>query len=229
MQRFLVEYVGMRRIIVVLVILASFAIVMPRLLTRLSLYFDRSITETVNENYETNIIFPPVFDPIIEATNEARFAVRGYSQNAQKVEIYINNILKDTISVDAENGSFSIDNLHLYEGENIIKGVAIAADGKKSSPSNETRILYTKKAPDLEITSPQDNEHFTGNARIKIEGKTDPGVTVKINKRWAMVRSDGTFTFSTDLSQGENSFEIIAEDPAGNKTTVARIVTYSQN
>ena len=220
----------MRRIVVIVILLVALGVVLPRVLSRLSLLFDdRAAKEAVKDVKEKVLVFPPVFDPMVEATNSATFAVHGYSQNAREVAIYINNVLKDTVPVDANESTFESTNLRLYEGENIITGVAIADGTGRSVASKETMVLYTKKAPLLDITTPLDNEHFSGTRRVKIEGKTNPGATVKVNMRWAVVRSDGGFTFSADLNDGDNSFEIIAEDGAGNKTTVARIVTYSQN
>ena len=44
------------------------------------------------------------------------------------------------------------------------------------------------------------------------------GVNININGRFVQVDSDGKFTFTTTLNEGENKFTIIAQDLAENIT-----------
>lgn len=42
---------------------------------------------------------------------------------------------------------------------------------------------------------------------------------LRINGRIVIIENDGSFTYAVTLEDGDNNFEIVAEDKAGNKTT----------
>ncbi|RMG13181.1 MAG: hypothetical protein D6729_15515 [Deltaproteobacteria bacterium] len=56
----------------------------------------------------------------------------------------------------------------------------------------------------------------TRKDRARISGTTDPGARVKLAGQPVEVRPDGRFETTVPLSEGENSFVVVAEDPAGN-------------
>ena len=98
--------------------------------------------------------------------------------------------------------------------------MATDTSGNKSFDSKKLTIVYDIEPPEIEITSPQNEQSFSGtaNKQINIEGKTDAGVKVTINERIAIVNSDGNFRLSTTLADGDNEFTVLAEDEAGNSS-----------
>jgi hypothetical protein len=173
---------------------------------------------------EEMIIFPPVLDPTFEATNTAKITVSGYSEKDAKVKILLNSKEKARINTDNE-GKFKT-NITLKEGTNIITAVLIK-DKKESSPSAPLSIIFKEEEPTLEITSPSENQKFSGETKeISIIGKTDPLNKVTINDRMVIVDQDGKFNYSVKLSEGENTFKIVATDIAGNQQILERKVKY---
>lgn len=180
--------------------------------------------ETTNS---TSLIFPPVLDPVEEATNSAKIAVSGFAEKEATVKIYVNN--KESVKVLADkDGRFSAPRVMLEEGANIINATIVKED-KESSPSGEFVVIYKKNAPKLEISSPNEGQKFFSDSKdITISGETDPGSRVTVNDRLAIVNPNGNFDFRVSLSSGENTFKIVAIDNAGNKTEMERKVTFTE-
>lgn len=170
-------------------------------------------------------LFPPVLDPLVEATNSAKIVVSGTGEKDSKVKILVNNKAKITIPTD-KDGKFKTANITLTEGDNTISAVTIK-DNKDSSPSSVMTVVYNKEPPSLDISAPQDDEKFSGDQRdIVILGETAPENKVIVNDRSVIVGNNGKFNYRVTLSDGDNTFKITAIDPAGNKTEVEKKVKY---
>ena len=63
---------------------------------------------------------------------------------------------------------------------------------------------------------------------ISVSGATDPGDSVSVNDRLAIVDKDGNFSYSLDLNSGDNKIKVVSSDPAGNQTTKELTVKYQQ-
>lgn len=185
---------------------------------------------------ESAIVAPPVLNIPYEATNTATIKINGYSTPNTSVEIYIDNDLKTTVSTSSD-GSFTTDDIPLNIGNNNISGKTIDDKGKKSLSSKPILITYLNEKPKLQIDQPQDNTTVNGsdeqsssaNKKVTVSGKVDPveGVTVTINGVQPIVGSDGSFSQTADINQGDNTITITATDMAGNTTQVTRKVTYN--
>jgi len=72
----------------------------------------------------------------------------------------------------------------------------------------------------LSLTTPNDGTNYYGSKQrqVLLEGETEVGVNININGRFVQVDSDGKFTFTTTLNEGENKFTILAQDLAENIT-----------
>ena len=64
---------------------------------------------------------------------------------------------------------------------------------------------------------------------LSVEGKTDVGVTVRINNQPVVVDVQGNFKKSIRLKEGENTLEVIAEDDAGNQEKKEIKVKYQKD
>ena len=86
--------------------------------------------------------------------------------------------------------------------------------------SNIFNIILDVDPPSLEIISPDDGTSYYGSRERQavIEGVTDEGMKVTVNGRIVVVESGGSFTYSTTLGEGDNNFNFISEDRAGNQT-----------
>ena len=168
---------------------------------------------------------PPRLTSLPKATNNERIEVRGNTEAGAKVTIYINGKEEEILS--DSSGNFNLS-LKLIKGDNYISAKATDGSGNESQKSDTQKITLDTEPPLLEIIRPDDNSEFFGSRQrqLIIEGKTEETARVQINQRQVVVESEGNFTFSTTLQEGENNFTIIAEDEAGNQTESSLSVSF---
>lgn len=218
----------LKKVIWLIILVALLVFTVPKILEQLSLFFaGRNTDDQVEENDEA-ILFPPILDTLPVATNSAEITVRGFAQNADRVEIYINDIKKDTVTIGTKDGSFIVDDIKLYDGNNAVSAIAYGPRNTKSEASDPLTVFFKQGSVKLVVESPEDGATVQGNNKFEIRGLTDPENTVTINGRWTRVSTEGTFKSTFDLSEGENGFQVVARDRAGNENSIARTVTYSK-
>lgn len=168
---------------------------------------------------------PPRFDVPAEFTNKSRIELTGTAEAGATVQLF-GSAEKETVADDSGRFSFTIP---LNKGENSIYAIAIDKNGNESIESTHYTITYDDRQPVVEVTSPADGQTFNGtaNQRIEIKGTTESGTNVTVNDRIAIVDSDGNFSLSISLSEGQNTFEIKAQDAAGNEATTSLTVNYT--
>lgn len=161
---------------------------------------------------------PPVlprFEPLPEATNEIKVEITGHTEPGATAILYLNNKTEEVL---ADNkGEFNYT-FFLNDGNNRISAVAKDGSGNESQKTETYKILFDDEPPEIQINSPEAGSEYFGakQRQVVIDGKTEEGAKININDRLVVVDSDGSFTFATTLSEGENSFTIKAEDKAGN-------------
>lgn len=175
---------------------------------------DKNIEPTI---IASSYIAPPILDPLEDATNSAKINISGYASPDHTIRLYVNGKYIDETDV-SDNKSFIFRNVVLEDGENKIKAKAVISD-KESDYSQNIEIVYKNKEPNLEIFSPKDNQSISnGDSQVMVEGKTDPSVRVTINDYWAIIQTNGNFSYLLRLQKGENTIKIAATDDAGNKS-----------
>ncbi len=103
------------------------------------------------------------------------------------------------------------------DGKHVLYFYAVDHQGNKEKVQSR-KFLVDTKPPVVTVISPK-NGAVLNTKQCKIIGKTEPGATLTINGKSVPVAPDGSFTFATTIS-GETVFKLVAEDIAGNKTTV---------
>ncbi len=103
------------------------------------------------------------------------------------------------------------------DGEHTLYFYAKDHQGNQEK-THSKKFLVDTKPPVITIISPENNA-VLNTKQCKIIGKTEPKATLEINGQNVPISPDGEFTFTTEIS-GETVFTIVAEDEAGNKTTV---------
>jgi hypothetical protein len=170
------------------------------------------------------LILPPVLYPLPEATPSATLTVEGTGQTGATVILYVNEgeAKKTLVTTD---GSFRFEGVSLTEGVNTISAKQKGEGDVTSDLSNVLTVRVKRTPPALELTSPQDNTTVTGDSNlVRVSGKTEEDASVSINGRFAVVHSDGTFSYDYPLSGGDNTLKVVAIDPAGNQATIERHV-----
>ena len=102
------------------------------------------------------------------------------------------------------------------DGENVVAFYLVDSEGNMFS-YQKTFILDTV-APTLEMEREYD-QATTSNLNISLNGTIKDYDSFTINGENVTVTSDGTFSHPVTLHVGENSFDVVATDKAGNETS----------
>lgn len=211
--------------IVIIALLVAYG---PNLIIRLSLLTGmiQAKKDVAEKKEELEFIAAPILDPQFTATNSASVKITGQATGGDQIKLYRNDELADVTKLD-KDGTFSFDDVTLEEGENKLKTIATVKEAK-SAYSNTIVIQYVKSAPELTVESPQDGDQLSGSDNpVLVKGKTDPNMTVTVNGFVAIIKSDGSFSYTLPLQNSENIIKVVAKDDAGNKTEKEIKVTYS--
>ena len=99
---------------------------------------------------------------------------------------------------------------------------------KESDFSNTIITAFKNAPPSLSLNSPTDGQSFSKDQNIaSIKGATDTDAKVTINGFWAITDSNGNFSYSLPLQNGENKIRVEAIDIAGNKAIKEIKIIYS--
>ena len=121
------------------------------------------------------------------------------------------------------DGFFTIDAV-LQEGDNILRIVATDPVGNTAT---EERIVHVRAhGPAITLLNLPDGL-TVAQSTLRVAGKVDPGSNIAINGNAAPTDSQGNFTTTLALQAGQNVIAFVSTDPAGNTTTVTRLVTFA--
>ena len=121
------------------------------------------------------------------------------------------------------DGFFTIDVL-VQDGDNILRVVAIDPVGNTAT---EERIIHVRShGPAITISNVPDGLSVA-ESTLRVVGKVDPGSSIALNGNAAPTDSQGNFTTTLALQEGQNIITLVSTDQAGNTTTLTRQVTYT--
>lgn len=185
----------------------------------------RGTSPTTAQQVQT-IILPPTLDPPPGATNSATISVSGKGQTGLTLILYVNSKeFKQTPVKD--DGTFLVSSVPLISGTNTISAKLTDTKGTLSDLSNIVSVTYGNTPPKLVVSDPTDNSTVSGDTNsVTVNGMTDDNVTVTINDRMVVIKTDNSFSYSYPLNEGDNILNIVATDASGNQTAVQRKVTY---
>lgn len=165
-------------------------------------------------------ITPPMLSAPFTATNSAQVTLTGTADPNSSVLLGINGAIGRKVTASS-SGGFVFDNVTLSTGENLIFAYEEDNNGNRSDGSNPITITYSTEAPQLEISAPSEGAVITQSKQsvVQVKGKTDAGNKVYLNGQFLFVASDGSFTGSFQLTQGDNTLTIRAVNTAGNETS----------
>lgn len=199
-----------------------------RILIGLSVLIDQSRGNDTTRSTTRALVIPPYIDPLPLATSSGRLVITGRGQEKANIILYVNDQESKKTRV-ADDGTFIISSISLAEGNYTIKAKAEDVGGKLSDFSNSIRTTIKRRPPALEVTKPTDGATHTGEDNLfSVEGNTEEDVDIRINDRFVVVRTDGSFAYPFPLDEGDNTLTIKAIDRAGNKTEIIRKVTYQK-
>lgn len=197
-----------------------------KILIGFSLLVDKIRGGSAPTDQQQVIILPPVLDPLPEATGSATITISGKGDPKTKAIIFVNDMEYKRVPVET-NGTFNVSNIDIDGNSITIYAKLIDDKNNMSSVSNTITTTADRTAPKLTIDKPEDNTTINdGTHKVTVTGITDEDMKVTINGRIVVVKSDGSFSYSMPLNDGENILKIISRDSAGNETTVERKVIY---
>lgn len=169
---------------------------------------------------------PPKFNTTPDFTNQTSLEISGNTESGATVKLTINS--SETESLSDKNGKFTIK-IDLRAGDNNFSAFAVDPAGNVGQETENFKIVFDNKAPDLTIDSPADGSQFFGTKQkqVTIQGTTEPDTQVTINDRIISVDGAGKFQYSSSMDEGENKFNIKVTDQAGNLTEKDVIFTFS--
>lgn len=158
----------------------------------------------------------PVISAPLEATSSARIKINGFSEPNSQVVFVLNGQKSDQFSVE-DDGSFE-NELNLDQGENSLTLYAIDEAGNESNATKNYIIVFDNQPPLLEISSPNDGETIVGknNQNLVVSGKTEPDAKVYIDEKVTFPNTEGNFSYTFRLEEGENLITVEAIDKGGN-------------
>lgn len=169
---------------------------------------------------------PPTISDLPDYTKDQKLIIDGSTEAGATVKLFFNNSQQEVVAGDDGAFTFSV---MLAKGENKIALSAKDASGNESQKTPSQTVTYKSEPPSLDISSPNDGSQFFGSKQrqVTLQGKTDAGVTLTINDRPIRVNEDGSYSYTTTLSEGNNDFYIKAIDAAGNSTEKKISLNYS--
>lgn len=178
------------------------------------------------EKSDTTPPAPPRINDLPDYTNQLSIDVPGVTEPGATVKLFLND--KEAEVLADNEGKFS-KKFDLKKGENTVSALAIDSSGNQSQKSPVQKIIFDNEPPNITIDYPSDGTSFFGpkQKQITIKGKAKVGADLTINERFVDVDDNGNFTFSTTLSEGENTFNFKATDKAGNTAEKSLKVTFT--
>ncbi len=169
---------------------------------------------------------PPQFENIPEFSKDENLEITGISENGAVISIRSNNSVSEVVANNEGQFTFVFN---LDKGENSIDAIAKDTAGNSSTQTKTYKIIYDNTEPELVVESPKDGSSYygPGQRQLTVKGTVDESADLTINDRFVSLKDDGTFTFTTTLTEGENKFDVKAVDPAGNETSTSFIVNFS--
>lgn len=158
----------------------------------------------------------PVLAAPVAATNSASLPITGFGEAGSKVVLVVNGERLEDANIN-DRGEFKFT-VPLTEGENELAVFGIDEAENESVQTREYRVLLDTQAPQIELESPRDGDNIElrKNQITTIKGTTESKAKVFINDRLVYAKSDGSFSMSFKLEEGENKLKFRVEDRSGN-------------
>jgi len=160
-----------------------------------------------------------------ESWDQSTVTIRGIvkDQNDRYPVVTING---QSVYVDSYDGRFE-KTVELAEGANTFTIVATNKLGKTTTVTKT--ITFTVGAPTLTITdAPESSDKSSVTIRGIVKDQNDRYPVVTINGQSVYVDSyDGRFEKTVSLSEGVNTFTIVATNKLGKSTTVEKQIVFT--
>lgn len=163
----------------------------------------------------------PVLRELSKSTNDKIVELSGTAKDLNKVRIFLNDVLLDTVKV--EDGKFEYD--WEIEDEGIY---SISLDGLKGFPRQKRSNISEITFLTVDWTAPSSNMSLEYTEEVTkdtftVVGIVDPNTTLILKRGTKSYEGisdeDGNVEIEVELSdEGKNVFSLLLRDEAGNET-----------
>jgi uncharacterized repeat protein (TIGR01451 family) len=197
----------------------------------LTMNSDKAVTATFTQDPYTLTVTSPTDGQVLTTSV---ISVIGQTNPGSMLTVTVNTGDGETGTADPTDGTFTIGNIDLLIGSNVL--IVESGDAYGNLISETLTVILTNDSTGLTntltITSPTDGQVLTTSV-ISVIGQTDPGsmLTVTVNtgdsETGTADLTDGTFTMdNVDLLDGTNTIIIESRDPYGNLISETLTVTF---
>lgn len=160
----------------------------------------------------------PILDAPVEATYSGTIKITGYGEAESEIILVLNGNESDK-QIISEQGTFEL-NAELTEGENSITTYSVDEAKNESLTSKKYSVVLDTENPTIEISEPENGSTITlrKNQITTIKGITEPNAKIFINGRLSYADSEGNFSGTYTLEEGENKVLVKAVDKAENES-----------
>lgn len=199
-----------------------------RILVNGTVYLTNMFSNTQDNGQTNDRFFGQLeVDSIPEATNSAKIVVAGFATEYKRLDFYLNDNKIDEKNLGNDQ-SFEVTLGDLNPGENTFYIKAFSSDSKKQTKSTIYTISYKTEKPKLDISDPKDGDK-THNEEITVAGTTNADSYIRVNNQPVVVDTQGKFSTTVRLKEGENKIEVISSDTAGNEEKKTITITYEKD
>ena len=160
----------------------------------------------------------PILSALPEATNSGQITIGGYTEPKVEISVWRNDEMEASDKSD-DQGAFRVS-LQLSDGENRVQVKAKDEKGNVSESVVKT-IFFDKTEITIAIELPSDGSEVFGKSSqsLVVSGKvSQPEATVTVNGSFARVDTEGKFSVTVRLNEGDNEILVKAVGRAGNVT-----------
>ena len=154
---------------------------------------------------------PPSFSLPYDATNSANQTISGGSEAGSTVYLILNGESVGNV-VAKDDGTFTLGDLTLKNGDNVLVAIAIDQAGNKGNASAEVDVYYSNKPPELAVET-----SMVADNKVEIKGTTN-GERLTANDRLIIIGQGGKFATTINLNPDEKILVLVVTDRAGNQT-----------
>ena len=165
-------------------------------------------------SYQVNLSPDPVFDEAIQLSLKGDYPeIEKFAFVPETGKAPYESILTITTKADTPTKDLVVS--------------LLASSGKIQKVVNLIIPILTNPdavAPNLDIAFPPEN-YLTNSADLEVSGMVDPSVEVKVNDKFVTKETNGRFSMTVKLTEGQNEINFYAKNRRGLITEITRIVT----
>jgi len=156
-------------------------------------------------------------------TVKLEYSDHGTGVNPATIQLSINGAVATTSCTSSSSSAACALTTPLPQGP-ITLSAQVADYARNTSDPAQVSFVFDSIPPIIQLDHPP-ADFITNQPALKIDGRLNETATVKLNGTSVFLNSSFGFSLDVQLQEGANAVTVVAVDPAGNETSLARTVT----